>query len=909
MRNRIKFLFICVFVFLQILFCLNVNAIEDSSYDEEFESEIDKDVESEQLVKVEDEINEQSTSDETGKSERMVNDVQSDDGQVIPDGVYSIQSVNSNDAVIDVEGGKAVDRANIQIYKEKAGRIQKFKIEYVGDGYYIIKMVYSNKVLDVFGGYREPGTNVILFDYHNGDGQKWRIIKNQDNTYSFVSKGSGLYLDLYGGYISDGTNVQVYTKNGSSAQKFIIRSSKKETGVQSVSDSSYRILSMKDINKSVEILNNNSLKLQSSNLSDVQRFKFVYDGDGYYKIKCNSGSLLTVANKNNGYKSNVIQETDQNIDEQKWIVKAKGNGIYKIISKKDGLCLSITNSNNGSNVILDEECQDYSQEFVLVDMKQYKNAEVIEDGIYQIGLKSGMVLDVYGAYYHNSSNIQIHNNNKTQNQKFRISRVDDTNYYKITAVHSNKSLDIYGGYNVPETNVQQFDSHNGTNQQWILKSVGNGYYNIISRDNGLCLDIYGGLINNPDANVQMYYLHNSEGQQFKLTPINIIDNGTYEIETKIDSNKILDVYGASNNEFSNIQIFQASNGNNQKFRFELISNNTYKIFAKHSNKAITVGENNNVYQATYNNSLSQQWEIVEAGENYYYLKSKLNGKVLDIERGSTANETNVEVWEQHGADWQKFRFVTGFRKFYEEGIYGQSGLAHAGDGRGSNLKYYKIGQGGKSIFLTFGIHGFEDSYSHDGSELTYMAEEFKNYLYNNITEDLVNKWTIYIFPNLNPDGQTHGWTNNGPGRTTLFSEAPGHKGIDMNRGWPSGFSSTTNSNRNYNGTAPLQAYEARHLRDFIVNHQGSSNILIDTHGWLNETIGDYGLGGYYRVNFGLPKHINSYGQGYLVNWARTLRNGRSVLVELPEVKSHSQVVSSGYVNKYINATMALLREN
>ena len=44
----------------------------------------------------------------------------------------------------------------------------------------------------------------------------------------------------------------------------------------------------------------------------------------------------------------------------------------------------------------------------------------------------------------------------------------------------------------------------------------------------------------------------------------------------------------------------------------------------------------------------------------------------------------------------------------------------------------------------------------------------------------------------------------------------------------------------------MQDLEAEHLRDFILNHTGSKNIIIDIHGWLNETIGDNGIGSFYR---------------------------------------------------------------
>lgn len=227
---------------------------------------------------------------------------------------------------------------------------------------------------------------------------------------------------------------------------------------------------------------------------------------------------------------------------------------------------------------------------------------------------------------------------------------------------------------------------------------------------------------------------------------------------------------------------------------------------------------------------------------------------------------------------------------------------------GSYLNYYKVGKGTKKLFLNFSIHGFEDSYNYDGSELTYMANEFYNYLKNNMEEDMVNKWTVYIIPTSNPDGLYSGWTNNGPGRTTVYSWAPNNKGIDMNRCFPVGYKRMSN-NRNYNGTQPLQAFEAENLRKFVLNNAGSQNIVIDIHGWLNETIGNNDIGRYYRNQYGITRHIATYGSGYFIQWARTIPNTRSMLLELPEVKSHKEFLNRNYANKFINATIQLLREN
>ena len=190
--------------------------------------------------------------------------------------------------------------------------------------------------------------------------------------------------------------------------------------------------------------------------------------------------------------------------------------------------------------------------------------------------------------------------------------------------------------------------------------------------------------------------------------------------------------------------------------------------------------------------------------------------------------------------------------------------------------------------------------------LTRIAEDFQNKLIEMQDNDLASKWTIYIFPSVNPDGEYHGWTNNGPGRTSIFSAAPNNKGIDINRCWSAGYTSQTKKDRNYNGTEPFQSYESRALRDFLLNKksQNGQTVLVDLHGWLNETIGDEEIGRFYRSRYGMSKHIYTYGQGYLVNWARTNlgsngRTARASLVELPEFDQDS--------SKYINATIDMLR--
>ena len=176
---------------------------------------------------------------------------------------------------------------------------------------------------------------------------------------------------------------------------------------------------------------------------------------------------------------------------------------------------------------------------------------------------------------------------------------------------------------------------------------------------------------------------------------------------------------------------------------------------------------------------------------------------------------------------------------FEQGIYGQSGLKVKGDSRGQDLRYYKFGNGKNVFYATFALHGFEDLWNNDGKELTYIAERFKDYLIRIGKSNIFKDWTLYLFPQVNPDGTNHGWTNNGPGRTTLYSSAPGNRGIDLNRNFRAEGTEHTKftGDRNYNGEIGFEAYEAKFLSEFIKATQSKNgkNVLVDTHrmAWRN----------------------------------------------------------------------------
>ena len=536
-----------------------------------------------------------------------------------------------------------------------------------------------------------------------------------------------------------------------------------------------------------------------------------------------------------------------------------------------------------------------------------------KNGIYRIsvGETPSKAFEVAGSNKENNAKVDIWNYGNVPAQKFYFEYQDG--YYKITAMHTGKSLTVKGKNIKDETEIVQDNYTGDHSQRWILRDTHKNGWIISPLSNpNLAITIQGNiqngskivLANVKDNDNQMLYLYNITNNE------RTHKDDTYKLAIGKDSNKTIEVAGSSKDNNAKIDIWNYGNAEAQKYKFEYI-NGYYKITAKHTGKSLTAKNNvlqegTEIVQADYTGNNSQKWLLRDTHKNGWIISPISNPDLAITVQGSIQNGSKIILSKTQDNDNQMLYIMEPINKGIKEGLYGKSGLMYKGTG-GSYLKYYKIGTGTKHLILNYSIHGFEDSYSKDGSELTYMANELYNYLKSNMSDDLIQKWTVYILPLSNPDGQYSGWTNDGPGRTTVYSWANGHKGIDMNRCFPVGYTSLR-SERNYNGTAPLQAYEAQSLRDFILNNTGTQNIVIDVHGWLNETVGNNEIGSLYRNEFGISKHINTYGKGYLIQWARTIPKTKSMLLELPEVKSHNELVSKKYVDKFNKATINLLKK-
>ncbi|MDV5089750.1 M14 family zinc carboxypeptidase [Clostridium perfringens] len=298
-----------------------------------------------------------------------------------------------------------------------------------------------------------------------------------------------------------------------------------------------------------------------------------------------------------------------------------------------------------------------------------------------------------------------------------------------------------------------------------------------------------------------------------------------------------------------------------------------------------------------NGAMQTGWQ--ELGGTWYYFRTDGNMKVgweeIDGKWYYFATDGVLETNKVVG-DWYVNNDGVG-NQIVTEGVYGKSG-------KGRDLEYYRIGHGKKVLFSVFGVHGYEDAWSGDSQELKIIAEKSVNRLrseYNTKGIDL-SEWSLYIIPSANPDGRIDGWTNNGPGRTTVTTKN------DINRSFPTGFSPFYSA-RNYTGPTALGSPEAKALYGFInkTMEGATEKVLLDVHGWENKTIGNPSIARYFDNEFGF-RNINKYPGGFVITYGNAI-GAKSVLVEFPVPYSHQDILRRDFSGKFANGLVNILLNN
>ena len=335
-----------------------------------------------------------------------------------------------------------------------------------------------------------------------------------------------------------------------------------------------------------------------------------------------------------------------------------------------------------------------------------KVTNVVDDGIYTIAsrLDESFVIDISGGSTSDCANVQLYKDNASLAQQFRI-EYKGGGKYTISSLCSDKVLDVQGAGMTSGTNVWQYSPNGTLAQSWYIDSDKNGYCTITSALNGLVLDVYGASKAN-GTNIQVCTSNGTNAQRFKL--IKRFEDGIYRIESKLKSNLVLDIAGASSGQ-ANVQVWTKNRSDAQLMLIRYAGEGTYEIRSLCSGYSldITGGSMNNganVQQYKPNGTKAQRWYLRANTDGSYRIISALSGKYLDVAGAGTSNGTNVRVWEGNGTLAQSFKLISAgitvtlrsaINPDYCLDIAGASGLS------GANVQLYTAnGTAAQKFFLS-----------------------------------------------------------------------------------------------------------------------------------------------------------------------------------------------------------------
>lgn len=283
---------------------------------------------------------------------------------------YYVESGLNEAFVLDVTDFSRANEANIEIWENGAGINQQFVFTKQDDGYYTIKCVYSGKYLDVAGASTSNGANVIQYTYNGGDNQKWKLVHVGNGMYNIISKCNGFCLDITNGKMKNGSNVITWKKNGGRNQLFRIRG----TSYSEIKDGLYKIASAKNTSFILDVTGNSTsnctkIGLWQDNNGDNQKFVVKKIGNGLYTINSAiSNKYIDVENGGMRNGSSVIQYEFTNGINQKWLIKDAGDGYFYVIARCSGLYLDIDCGRmaNGTRISTWECNGEINQKFKLI---------------------------------------------------------------------------------------------------------------------------------------------------------------------------------------------------------------------------------------------------------------------------------------------------------------------------------------------------------------------------------------------------------------------------------------------------------------------------------------------------------------------------------------------------------------
>ena len=296
---------------------------------------------------------------------------------------------------------------------------------------------------------------------------------------------------------------------------------------------------------------------------------------------------VEVASSSKDNNANVQLWDNNGVTGQIWKFVEESEGVYRIKNAYSNKYLGLDSSNKN-----DEGCNVLQLSSSTGD-EQLWRAEVYKNKLMLINVHSNYVLDCYGGYADNGTNVQVWSRNNGKGQLFElrpetiktkgtksitvgnVSVTEHTydngdRYYEVpegmyviqSCSGNNQVLDVYGGGKDNGVNVISWVDNNGNGQKWQFVRTGNGIYKIISVVSGKCLEVAGQDSNTNGGNVQQWDYEN--GWSNKLWKLWLTkDNKLVFLNTA--SYRALNITGGTASNGANVTVQDRNRSANQSW--------------------------------------------------------------------------------------------------------------------------------------------------------------------------------------------------------------------------------------------------------------------------------------------------------------------------------------------------------
>ena len=413
-------------------------------------------------------------------------------------------------------------------------------------------------------------------------------------------------------------------------------------------------------------------QLYGYNKSGAQRFSFTKQSDGSYVItNVNSGKALDVLNAVPGNSAVVQQYEPNGSAAQRWFIRDANPGYY-LQSALGNWVLDLAGAAtaNGTAIALYEPNGTNAQRFLLSST----DAGIPINTTVKIAsaINNNLVMDIAGGATANKVAVQLYGWNDTDAQKYRFAEVGN-GVYQITNVKSGKLVEIAGGATGNGGAIHQYAANGTQAQRWVAVKYGSNVALLNSKANR-AIDVPAANAAN-SVKLQSYTANGTNAQQWTIskapTTREYLDelaskhrgdlaDGTYVVETALQSGKVMDVSGGSSANGANVQLYQSNGTNAQRWRVTHDSKGYVTLTNVGSGKVLDVNgastaDGANVQQYASNGTWAQKWIAVKnADGSYTFYSGPHDRKVLDVYGGMTSNGANVQLYAGNGTKAQRW---------------------------------------------------------------------------------------------------------------------------------------------------------------------------------------------------------------------------------------------------------------